>query len=50
MLSEKDLAKRRRQLEDQMYKAARDLEFEEAARLRDELKALDAAVIRSGEV
>ena len=39
-LSEKDLAKRIRQLEKQMFDHAKNLEFEKAARLRDELAAL----------
>jgi excinuclease ABC subunit B len=34
------LAKRMQQLEKQMFKHARDLEFEEAARLRDEIESL----------
>ena len=40
VVSPKEMARRIRQLEDQMYKAARDLEFEEAARLRDQLQQL----------
>ena len=39
-LSEKDLAKRIGQLEKQMLEHARNLEFEQAARLRDQLGAL----------
>ncbi len=39
-LSEKDLAKRIAQLEKQMLEHARNLEFEQAARLRDQLGAL----------
>lgn len=35
-----EAAKLIKQLEDRMYAAARDLEFEEAARLRDEIRAL----------
>ena len=34
------LAKKIKEIEEQMYKHARDLEFEEAARLRDEIKRL----------
>jgi len=34
------LMKRIKQLEEQMYKHARDLEFEEAAKLRDEIQAI----------
>ena len=39
-LSEKDLAKRIAQLEKQMLEHARNLEFEKAARLRDQLAQL----------
>lgn len=39
-LSEKDLAKRMAQLERQMLEHARNLEFEQAARLRDQLAQL----------
>ena len=39
-LSPKQMAKRIKQLEDQMYHHARDLEFEEAAKVRDQLKEL----------
>jgi excinuclease ABC subunit B len=39
-LSPAQLAKRMQQLEKQMFKHARDLEFEEAARLRDEIESL----------
>ncbi|MEO3692332.1 excinuclease ABC subunit UvrB [Roseateles paludis] len=39
-LSEKDLAKRMSQLEKQMLEHARNLEFEQAARLRDQLAQL----------
>jgi excinuclease ABC subunit B len=39
-LSEKDLAKRIAQLEKQMLEHARNLEFEQAARLRDQLAQL----------
>jgi excinuclease ABC subunit B len=39
-LTPKQMAKRIRQLEDQMYRHAQDLEFEEAARLRDQIKSL----------
>ncbi|MEQ9058237.1 MAG: excinuclease ABC subunit UvrB [Gammaproteobacteria bacterium] len=41
-LSEEALMKKVRQLEEKMYRHARDLEFEEAARLRDEIAALKA--------
>ena len=39
-LSPKQMAQRIQQLEDQMYRHARDLEFEEAAKVRDQLKEL----------
>ncbi|MEJ2610622.1 MAG: excinuclease ABC subunit UvrB [Candidatus Thiodiazotropha sp.] len=39
-LTPKQMAKRLRQLEDQMYRHAQDLEFEEAAKLRDQIKSL----------
>ncbi|MEY2696953.1 MAG: hypothetical protein RL333_1091 [Pseudomonadota bacterium] len=40
----KDAAKVIKQLEDRMYAAARDLEFEEAARLRDQIRSIQDAV------
>ncbi len=40
----KDAAKIIKQLEDRMYAAARDLEFEEAARLRDQIRSIQDAV------
>ena len=39
-LSEKDLSKRIKQLEKQMLEFARNLEFEKAARIRDQLAML----------
>ena len=39
-LSEKDLGKRIKQLEKQMLEHARNLEFEKAARIRDQLALL----------
>ena len=42
--SAKDAAKIIKQLEDRMYAAARDLEFEEAARLRDQIRSIQDAV------
>ncbi|WP_293647074.1 excinuclease ABC subunit UvrB [Thiolapillus sp.] len=39
-LSPRDLAKKLKALEDAMYQHARDLEFEEAAKVRDEIKHL----------
>ncbi|HWQ94093.1 MAG TPA: helicase-related protein, partial [Gammaproteobacteria bacterium] len=41
-LSPEKLVQRIKKLEQQMYKHARDLEFEEAAQLRDEIKLLQA--------
>jgi excinuclease ABC subunit B len=38
--TEKDLSKRIKQLEKQMFEAAKNLEFEQAARLRDQLSQL----------
>ena len=55
-LSPEKLARRLRELEQQMYKHAENLEFEEAARARDELKRVrdmaltGAAVVIGGEV
>lgn len=40
-----DVAKVIKQLEEKMYLAARDLEFEEAARLRDEIKRIQTEVL-----
>ncbi len=40
VMSEKDIGKRIQQLEKQMYEHARNLEFEQAARLRDQLAQL----------
>ncbi|MDI9334483.1 MAG: excinuclease ABC subunit UvrB [Cytophagales bacterium] len=42
--TEKDLAKRIKQLEKQMFEAAKNLEFEQAARLRDQLAQLKERV------
>jgi len=39
-LTPKQMAKRIRQMEEQMYRHAKDLEFEEAARIRDMIKTL----------
>jgi excinuclease ABC subunit B len=41
-----DAAKLIKQLEDRMYAAARSLEFEEAARLRDEIKQIEQRVMK----
>jgi excinuclease ABC subunit B len=40
VLSPKELAKKLKQLEDAMYRHAKNLEFEDAAKLRDEIKNL----------
>jgi excinuclease ABC subunit B len=45
----KDATKVIKQLEDRMYAAARDLEFEEAARLRDEIRILQDQVFHNPE-
>jgi excinuclease ABC subunit B len=39
-MTPKQMAKKLKQLEDQMYRHAQDLEFEEAARIRDQIKTL----------
>jgi excinuclease ABC subunit B len=49
-LSEKDLARRIKQLEKQMLEHARNLEFEKAARVRDQLAALKEQVFGAGGV
>jgi excinuclease ABC subunit B len=41
-LSPAELAKQVKALEKQMYEHARNLEFEEAARLRDQIKHMEA--------
>ena len=48
-LSVADAAKRMKELEKQMYDSARNLEFERAAELRDELEQLRANVFQGGE-
>jgi len=40
-LSPRQMAKRIKALEDEMYQHARDLEFEEAARVRDKIRELE---------
>jgi excinuclease ABC subunit B len=45
-LSAADLAKEIKTLEDKMHEAAKNLEFEEAAKFRDELMALQDAVMK----
>lgn len=44
-LTPKQAAKKLKQLENKMYQHARDLEFEEAGRVRDEIKLLQAEVV-----
>ncbi|MES9862582.1 MAG: excinuclease ABC subunit UvrB [Candidatus Thiodiazotropha sp. LLP2] len=41
-MTPKQMAKRLKQLEEQMYRHAQDLEFEEAARVRDQIKNLQS--------
>jgi excinuclease ABC subunit B len=43
--SPKELAKKLKELEKQMFKHAKDLEFEQAAKCRDEIHALEAGVL-----
>jgi excinuclease ABC subunit B len=47
-MSEKDLSKRIKQLEKQMLEHARNLEFEQAARLRDQLALLREQAFGAG--
>lgn len=47
-LSPRELAKRIKKLEDQMYQHARDLEFEEAAAIRDQLEMIKAQEFYAG--
>lgn len=44
-LSPKELGKRLSQLEDKMYEAAKNLEFEQAAKYRDEISEINAALL-----
>ena len=48
VMSATEAAKRMKQLEKEMYESARNLEFERAAQLRDELEELRAAVFKEG--
>lgn len=48
-MDEKELAREIKRLEKEMLSAARDLDFERAAQLRDELKALKEFVFINGE-
>lgn len=45
-LKPQDAAKLIKKLEERMYAASRDLEFEEAARLRDEIQRIDAVLFK----
>jgi excinuclease ABC subunit B len=45
VLPPKELAKKIKQLEDEMYRYAKNLEFEQAARVRDELKSLQETAL-----
>jgi excinuclease ABC subunit B len=45
VLSPKQAAKKLKQLEDKMYQHAKDLEFESAAAVRDEIKLLQAEMM-----
>jgi excinuclease ABC subunit B len=47
-MSANDAAKRMKQLEKEMYECARNLEFERAAQLRDELDQIRASVFKQG--
>jgi excinuclease ABC subunit B len=46
-LTEKDKEKRLKMLEKEMFDAAKNLEFEKAAKLRDELRQLKESIFRS---
>ncbi|MBI2993851.1 MAG: excinuclease ABC subunit UvrB [Gammaproteobacteria bacterium] len=48
-LSPELLAKRIRRLEEEMYRHARDLEFEEAARIRDQIRRMQASELEIPE-
>lgn len=50
ILSPADAAKRMKQLEKEMYECARNLEFERAATLRDELDQIRANLFKGGDV
>ena len=47
-ISANDAAKRMKQLEKEMYECARNLEFERAAQLRDELEQIRDSVFKQG--
>lgn len=44
-MTPKQLAKKIKQLEEAMYQHAKNLEFEQAARIRDDIKALQEQVL-----
>jgi excinuclease ABC subunit B len=44
-MNPKQLSKMLKQLEDAMYQHAKNLEFEQAAKIRDEIKRLQAQVL-----
>ncbi len=44
-LSSAEMGKQIQRLEDQMYRCAKDLEFEEAAKIRDQIKQLEAEMM-----
>lgn len=48
VLSPKALAKKIKQMEGQMYKHAKNLEFEEAAKIRDQLKQMREGALKKG--
>jgi excinuclease ABC subunit B len=45
-----ELASAIKRLEKQMYKAAKDLDFEQAAKLRDEIKGLKTSMVGVGDL
>lgn len=49
-MTEKDIAREIKRLEKQMLEHARNLEFEQAARVRDQALASQAAIVRRGAV
>ena len=44
-MTPKQLGKKLKQLEDEMYRYAKNLEFEQAARIRDEIKVLQEQIL-----
>jgi excinuclease ABC subunit B len=47
--TERDIEKRMKAVEKEMFEAAKNLEFEKAAKLRDEFRALKEALLKRGE-